>query len=130
LSCSMGEHGTAILIARGAFELETEISSDVAPLWSLVETMLGATNGIRALRDPTRGGVATALNEIAHKSNVCLRLDEGCLPVREEVKGACEILGLDPLYIANEGKLLAIVSADSAPLALQRMREHPLGRDA
>jgi hydrogenase expression/formation protein HypE len=130
LSGAMGDHGTAILVARGAFELETEISSDVAPLWSLVETMLGATTEIHALRDPTRGGVATALNEIAHKSNVCLRLDEGCLPVREEVKGACEILGLDPLYMANEGKLIAIVAAESADLLVERMREHSSGRDA
>jgi hydrogenase expression/formation protein HypE len=129
LSGAMGDHGTTILIARGAFELETEIASDAAPLWSLVEAMLGATTEIHALRDPTRGGVATALNEIALGSNVCLQLDEDCLPVREEVKGACEILGLDPLYVANEGILIAIVAAESADLLVARMREHPSGRE-
>jgi hydrogenase expression/formation protein HypE len=131
LSGAMGDHGTTILVARGDLELETEIASDAAPLWSLVEAMLETTTtGIHALRDPTRGGVATALNEIACSSNVCLRLDEECLPAREEVKGACEILGLDPLYIANEGKLIAIVAAESAEPLLARMREHPSGREA
>jgi hydrogenase expression/formation protein HypE len=130
LSGAMGDHGTTILVARGDLDLETDIASDVAPLWSLVEAMLGATTGIHALRDPTRGGVAAALNEIARSSNVCLRLDEECLLAREEVKGACEILGLDPLYIANEGKLIAIVAAESADLLVARMREHPSGREA
>jgi len=130
LSGAMGDHGTTILVARGDLDLETEIGSDVAPLWPLVEAMLGATTEIHALRDPTRGGVATALNEIAHNSNVCFQLDEESLPVREEVKGACEILGLDPLYMANEGKLIAIAPAESADLLVARMREHPSGRDA
>jgi len=130
LSGAMGDHGTTILVARGDLDLETDIASDVAPLWSLVEAMLGVTTRIHALRDPTRGGVATTLNEIARSSNVCLRLDEECLPVREEVKGACEILGLDPLYIANEGKLIAIAAAESADLLVARMREHPSGREA
>jgi hydrogenase expression/formation protein HypE len=130
LSGAMGDHGTTILVARGDLDLETEITSDVAPLWPLVEAMLGTTTEIHALRDPTRGGVATTLNEIAHNSNVCFQLDEECLPVREEVKGACEILGLDPLYMANEGKLIAIVAAESADRLVARMREHPSGREA
>jgi hydrogenase expression/formation protein HypE len=129
LSGSMGDHGTTIMIARGELELETDIQSDAAPLWSLVETMMEA-GGIHALRDPTRGGVATTLNEIALSSEVCLRIDEESLPVREEVKGACEILGLDPLYIGNEGKLVAIVDEAEAITLVSRMREHPQGRDA
>src|SRR5262249_25230733 len=130
LSGAMRDHGTTILSARGAFELETEIASDAAPLWSLVEAILGVTTEIHALRDPTRGGVATALNEIAFGSNVCLELVEECLPVREEGRGACEILGLDPLYVANEGILIAIVSPESADRVVARMREHPSGREA
>ncbi len=130
LSGTMGDHGTTIMAARGELELETEIESDVAPLGSLVESMFGVTGEIRALRDPTRGGVATTLNEFALGSEVCVRIYEDRLPVREEVKGASEILGLDPLYIANEGKLVAIVAPDAADRLVARMREHPLGRDA
>jgi hydrogenase expression/formation protein HypE len=130
LSGTMGDHGTTILIARGELELETEIESDAAPLWPLVRSMLEVTSEIRALRDPTRGGVATTLNEIARSSEVCLQIDEKRLPVREEVKGACEILGLDPLYIGNEGKLIAIVGAEAAEPLVARMREHPYGREA
>jgi hydrogenase expression/formation protein HypE len=130
LSGSMGDHGATILIARGELGLETDISSDAAPLWSLVEAMLDVTTDIRAMRDPTRGGVATTLNEMALGSEVCLQIDERLLPVRDEVKGACEILGLDPLYIGNEGSLVAIVAADVADRLVTRMREHPLGREA
>lgn len=130
LSGTMGDHGTTIMVVRGELELETEIESDVAPLANLVQSMFGVTTDIRALRDPTRGGVATTLNEIALSSDVCLRIFENRLPVREEVKGACEILGLDPLYIGNEGKLLAIVSPDASDAVVARMREHPLGREA
>jgi hydrogenase expression/formation protein HypE len=130
LSGTMGDHGTTILIARGELELDADLHSDVAPLDSLVQTMLAATDEVRALRDPTRGGVATTLNEIALASNVCLQIDEPSLPIREEVKGACEILGLDPLYIGNEGKLVAIVAADQAERLLAAMRNHPLGHDA
>jgi hydrogenase expression/formation protein HypE len=130
LSGSMGDHGTTILLARGELELETEIQSDAAPLWPLVQTMLDETTEIHALRDPTRGGVATTLNEIARSSEVCLQLDERALPVREEVQGACEILGLDPLYIANEGSLVALVDAAVADRLVARMRQHPQGRAA
>jgi len=130
LSGTMGDHGTTIMIARGELDLETVIESDAAPLWSLVRAMLEVSSEIRALRDPTRGGVATTLNEIALGSEVCLQIDEERLPVREEVRGACEILGLDPLYIGNEGKLIAIVGAEAAEPLVARMREHPHGREA
>jgi hydrogenase expression/formation protein HypE len=136
LSGAIGDHGTTIMIARGDLELETEIESDTAPLNSLVEDMLdeadrlGALDSIHCLRDPTRGGVATTLNEIALNSGVCIRIHEDRIPAREEVRGACEILGLDPLYVANEGKLAAVVSADIAEAIVARMRGHPLGHDA
>ena len=136
LSGTIGDHGTAILIARGELELETEIESDSTPLNSLVSEMLDevdrldATDAIHCLRDPTRGGAATTLNEIALSSEVCIRIHEERIPVREEVKGACEILGLDPLYVANEGKLLAVVAAEIAESLVTRMRAHPHGRDA
>jgi len=124
------------MIARGELELETEIESDAAPLSSLVQAMLEegarlrAIDAIHSLRDPTRGGVATTLNEMALSSEVCIQIYEDRIPVREEVKGACEILGLDPLYVANEGKLVAIVGAEIADALVARMREHPYGRDA
>lgn len=130
LSGYMGDHGTTILIARGELELETDLASDTASLWSLVNDMLDVTTEIHCLRDPTRGGVATTLNEMAQSSNVCIVIDEERLPVREEVRGACEILGLDPLYVANEGKLVAIVKADVAEDLVARMRENPHGRQA
>ncbi|MCA1619651.1 MAG: hydrogenase expression/formation protein HypE [Acidobacteria bacterium] len=136
LSGTAGDHGTTIMIARGELELETEIESDTAPLNSLVREMLeaagraGGASDIHCLRDPTRGGVATTLNEIALGSEVCIEILEDRVPVREEVKGACEILGLDPLYVANEGKLLAVVSPGVADAVVARMRENPYGRDA
>jgi hydrogenase expression/formation protein HypE len=136
LSGSIGDHGTTIMIARGELELETEIESDTAPLNSLVADMLDeaanrdAADAIHCLRDPTRGGVATTLNEIALSSEVCIQIYEDDIPVREEVKGACEILGLDPLYVANEGKLLAIVSPGVAGPILERMRANPYGSAA
>ncbi len=132
----IGDHGTTIMIARGELELETEIESDTAPLNSLVREMmdeaaqLSTVEAIHCLRDPTRGGVATTLNEIALSSEVCIEIHEDSIPVREEVKGACEILGLDPLYVANEGKLIALVSADIADALITRMRQHAYGRDA
>ncbi|HZE68350.1 MAG TPA: AIR synthase-related protein [Pyrinomonadaceae bacterium] len=127
---------TTIMIARGELDLETELESDSAPLNSLVADMLetalslGRVEGIHCLRDPTRGGVATTLNEIALGSEVCVEIREQLIPVREEVKGACEILGLDPLYVANEGKLVAIVSAELAEPLLETMRANPFGREA
>lgn len=136
LSGTLGDHGTTIMIARGELDLETEIESDTAPLNSLVEEMLaeaanaGTLDAIHTLRDPTRGGLATTLNEIALSSEVCIEIREESLPVREEVKGACEILGLDPLYVANEGKLVAVVSADIADRLVARMKENRYGRDA
>lgn len=136
LSGNIGDHGTTIMIARGELELETEIESDCAPLGTLVKEMLdeadraGATEALHALRDPTRGGLATTLNEIALSSEVCIEIREDLIPVREEVHGACEILGLDPLYVANEGKLVAIVAGDIAEQLVARMRENPYGRDA
>lgn len=132
VSGTIGDHGTTILIARGELELETEVESDTAPLGSLVEDMFDEVAGadaIHSLRDPTRGGVATTLNEIALGSEVCIHIFEDEIPVREEVRGACEILGLDPLYVANEGKLIAIVSPDVADSVVERMRGNPYGRN-
>jgi hydrogenase expression/formation protein HypE len=130
LSGTIGDHGMAIMSQRENLEFEGTIESDTAALHTLVAAMLNASPEIHCLRDPTRGGVATTLNEIASSSRVGMVIDERQIPVRETVKGACEILGLDPLYVANEGKLVAIVASDSAAAVLQKMREHPLGRDA
>lgn len=130
LSGTLGDHGMAIMSRRENLAFEGTIESDTAPLHTLVATMLDASPEIHCLRDPTRGGLATSLNEIAASSGVGIELDEKEIPVREAVKGACEILGLDPLYVANEGKLVAMVGAEAADLVLERMREHPLGRDA
>lgn len=136
ISGTLGDHGTTIMIARGELELETDIESDCAPLHSLVAGMIDeatrrdALDGLHCLRDPTRGGVATTLNEIALSSEVCIEIAEGLVPVREEVKGACEILGLDPLYVANEGKLVAVVSADLAAPLVARMQQHRYGAGA
>ena len=115
---------------RENLEFESTIESDTAALHTLVASVLDAGAEIHCLRDPTRGGVATTLNEIAASSRAGMIIDERQIPMRETVKGACEILGLDPLYVANEGKLLAIVASDSEAAALRKMREHPLGRDA
>lgn len=136
ISGLVGDHGTTIMIARGELELETEVESDTAPLNSLVRGMIeeagskSSIDAIHCLRDPTRGGVATTLNEIALASEVCIEIQEDLIPVREEVKGACEILGLDPLYVANEGKLVAIVAADVAESMVARMKRCAYGRDA
>ena len=126
----LGDHGTAILIARNQLALEADIESDCQPLDGLVAAMLVACPRIRCLRDATRGGVATVLNEFAQSSNVGIRIYEKDLPLREEVKGACEILGLDPLYLANEGKLIAVVGSGDAACVLAAMRAHPAARDA
>jgi hydrogenase expression/formation protein HypE len=136
LSGTIGDHGTTIMIARGELELETNIESDSAPLNFLVQDMLdeiadaAAFDAIHCMRDPTRGGVATTLNEIALSSEVCIEIHEDLIPVREEAKGACEILGLDPLYVANEGKLIAIVSSDIAERLVDRMKQNCYGRDS
>ena len=131
LSGPVGDHGIAIMLAREALDIETDVQSDTAPLHGLVADLLAAAgSGLHCLKDPTRGGVATSLNEIALASEVSIALDEHAIPVRPDVRGACEILGLDPLTIANEGKLLAIVAAESAAAALAAMRAHPLGHAA
>jgi hydrogenase expression/formation protein HypE len=130
LSGTVGDHGMAIMSQRENLEFEGIIESDTAALHTLVASMLEASTEIHCLRDPTRGGAATTLNEIASSSRVGMVIDERQIPVREAVKGACEILGLDPLYVANEGKLLAVVASEAAAAILEKMREHPLGRDA
>ena len=126
----LGDHGAAVLNARGDLALETDIASDCQALNGLVETLLEACPGVRCLRDATRGGVATVLNEFARACGHCLHIDENAVPLREEVKGMCEILGLDPLYLANEGKLVAVVPGGEAEAALAAMRSHPAGREA
>jgi len=133
VSGSLGDHGITILSEREGIGFDTEIASDSAPLHTLVRAMLDALDGagaIRCLRDPTRGGLASSLNEIAERSGVGMELVEAEIPIREEVRGACEMLGLDPLYVANEGKLVAIVAPEAADVILGSMREHPLGRQA
>ena len=131
LSGPVGDHGIAIMLARESLEIEADVRSDTAPLHSLVAQVLAATgNGLHCLKDPTRGGVATALNEIAIDAEVSIALEEQAIPVRDEVRGACEILGLDALTIANEGKMLAIVAPEVAGQALAAMRAHPLGKEA
>lgn len=131
LSGPVGDHGIAIMFAREALDIETDIQSDTAPLHTLVAALLDvAGDGVHCLKDPTRGGVATTLNEMALGSEVSIALDENAIPVHSEVRGACEILGLDPLTIANEGKLLAIVSPQKADAALAAMQNHPLGHEA
>ncbi|WP_018391462.1 hydrogenase expression/formation protein HypE [Ancylobacter sp. FA202] len=126
----LGDHGAAILNARGDLALESAIESDCAPLHGLVSVLLDAAPGTRSLRDATRGGVAAVLNELAEASGVGVRLRELDLPVRPEVVGFCEILGLDPLYLANEGKLVAVVPPEEAGAGLAALRAHPLGREA
>ena len=121
-------HGVAILSVREGLQFETTLKTDSAPLNGMVEALLAAAgDAVHVLRDPTRGGVATTLNEIARQGNVGIRLEETAIPVDEEVRGACEILGLDPLYVANEGKCLVLVDPASADAALAVLRAHPLG---
>ncbi len=122
--------GIAIMSVREGLEFETEIASDTAPISGLVEAMLAAAPDIHVMRDPTRGGVTSVLSEIAEQAKVGIWLDETAIPISEEVKGTCEILGLDPLYVANEGKLLTVVSPADADRVLGAMRAHPLGREA
>jgi len=130
LSGSIGEHGIAILAQREGLEFECPVESDSAPLHTLVADMLKVSYEIRCMRDPTRGGLSSTLNEIAEQSCVGIQLEEDAIPIREEVRGACEMLGLDPLYVANEGKLIAIVAPGAADAVLEAMRGHPLGRNA
>ncbi len=130
-SGTVGDHGTAIMLARGELELDADIASDTASVAQLVEALADAVApAIRVMRDPTRGGVATVLNELAGDADVGVVLDEDAVPVRPEVKGACEILGIDPMYVANEGKLVAVVAPDATDDALAALRSVPEGRDA
>lgn len=130
VSGTIGDHGVAIMSKRESLDFETEILSDTAALHGLVAHMLAAVPGVRVLRDPTRGGLATTLNEIAKQSGVGMELEETAIPVSPQVDAACEFLGLDPLYVANEGKLVAICAAEDAELLLAAMRSHPLGAQA
>ncbi|HMV53688.1 MAG TPA: hydrogenase expression/formation protein HypE [Rhodocyclaceae bacterium] len=126
----IGDHGMAIMSKRESLAFDTEIVSDTAALHGLVASMIEAVPDIHVLRDPTRGGLATTLNEIARQAGVGMMLDEAAIPVQPQVNAACELLGLDPLYVANEGKLIAICSSEHADLLLAAMRAHPLGANA
>lgn len=130
VSGTMGDHGIAIMSVREGLQFETEIRSDTAPLNGLVESMLNVTKDIHCLRDATRGGLSAVLNELASASNVGFKFEENKVPVHGEVKAACEMLGLDPFYIANEGKLIAIVPESQAEPVLEAMHAHPFGKDA
>ncbi|WKZ33616.1 MAG: hydrogenase expression/formation protein HypE [Thermodesulfobacteriota bacterium] len=131
VSGTMGDHGIAILTHREGIRMETPVESDCAPLHTLAKAVLeAAPSGVRAMRDPTRGGLATVLNEFAASSGRSISVREDDIPVKEAVRGACEILGFDPLYLANEGKLVAVVSKESTDAALDAMRSHRYGRDA
>lgn len=130
LSGLIGDHGAAILSARGDLALESPIVSDCAALDGLVQALVAAAPGLRCMRDATRGGIATVLNEIAAASGVGIVLDEDRIPIRAAVRGFCEVLGLDPLYLGNEGKLIAVVPASETDAALAALRDHALGRDA
>jgi hydrogenase expression/formation protein HypE len=131
LSGTIGDHGVAVMSKRQNLSFETDIISDSAALHGLVAAMVEAGGrGLRVMRDPTRGGLASTLNELAQQSGVGFRIMEEALPVRPEVAAACELLGLDPLYVANEGKLVAVVAPESAEPVLAAMRNHSLGRDA
>lgn len=130
VSGTIGDHGMAIMSVREGLTFETELKSDSAALHTLIAAMLGVTKDIHCLRDATRGGVAAVLNELADQSKVGFALDEQALPVRAAVQAACEMLGMDPLYVANEGKLVAVVPREHADAILATMRAHPLGQDA
>ena len=130
VSGSVGDHGVAIMSARSGLEFETSIKSDSAPLNNLAEQVFKCTKNIHVLRDPTRGGLATALNEISKSSKTGIVLEEDKIPVSEEVKGACEILGLDPLYVANEGKIVIILPESESDKVLKALHKHPLGQNA
>jgi hydrogenase expression/formation protein HypE len=130
LSGAIGDHGIAVISQREGMSFGTKLKSDCAPLGGLVAEMLEVTKNINCLRDPTRGGLATTLNELANQSKVSIRIEEKTIPVREEVLGACEMLGFDPLYIANEGKLVAIVSPEDAEKVLKAMKNNKYGREA
>jgi len=130
LSGTIGDHGVAILSTREGLEFDGSLESDTAPLHEVVEAILAAFPGVHAMRDPTRGGLAATLVEIASRGRLGIEVDERAIPVTDAVRGACEILGLDPLFVANEGKLVAFVPEEASDRVLQAMRAHPLGRHA
>jgi hydrogenase expression/formation protein HypE len=129
VSGTLSEHGVALMAEREGLRFETPVQSDCAPLGGLVRELLGSGARVHAMRDPTRGGLAAALHEIASESGVTVELDEAALPVERAVRGACEMLGLDPLFVANEGKLVAVLAGGDAERATEALRRHPLGRD-
>jgi len=130
LSGTLGDHGMSVMMARGDLAIEAEIESDTAPVHGMVEALLAAAPNTRWMRDPTRGGLGTICNELAQDAGVAVILDEDALPVAPMVRGACDLLGIDPLYVANEGKFVAVVAAEEADAALAALRSHPLGRRA
>ena len=130
LSGPIGDHGIAILCQREGLKFETSLESDCAPLNKLVADMLEASNKIHALRDPTRGGLASTLNEFAESSKVGITIEEDKIPVRDTVRAACELLGFDPLYVANEGKLVAVVDSQAAEKVLSKMQKNEQGTQA
>lgn len=131
LSGTMGDHGTAILLEREGLSVQSHIASDCAPLHSLIRPVLGKfASAVRVMRDPTRGGIATTLNELIAGSGLSIRLEEAFLPVKDEVRGICEMLGMDPLYMANEGKVLLIADRSQADGILETLRESPYGKEA
>jgi hydrogenase expression/formation protein HypE len=129
-SGTIADHGMAVMLARGDLALEADLRSDTAPLGSLVADLLDAAPSTRWLRDPTRGGVGTVCNELARSTDLAIVLDEASLPVDPAVSGACDILGIDPLYVANEGKFIAVVGPEDADAALDALHAHPLGQHA
>jgi hydrogenase expression/formation protein HypE len=130
VSGPIGEHGITIMLARGELDIESEVTSDTAPLNGLVERLLDAAPGVRGLRDATRGGVATICNEVARAAGVAVVVEEEAVPVRPDVRGACELLGIDPLYVACEGRLVAVVDGGQVEAAMAALRSHPLGEGA
>ncbi len=130
ISGSIGDHGIAVLSEREGLSFQTQIASDVAPLNELVEALLNVTQEVHVLRDPTRGGLASTLNEIAEASNVAIEIDESAVPIKDEVLGACEMLGFDPFQVANEGKMVVILPEKWAEKALEALKKHPHGKEA
>jgi hydrogenase expression/formation protein HypE len=130
LSGTVGDHGIAVMLAREEIKMETTVESDCAPLAGLCETMLTAAPGIKFMRDPTRGGLAAAVNEIAAAAGVGVALNEAAIPVAEDVAAVCEVLGLEPVYVANEGKVVAVAPPAQADALVAAMRRHPLGARA
>jgi len=130
VSGTIGDHGTAVLVARGELALEVELESDTAPVHELAQVLLELGEEIHWMRDPTRGGVATALNELADQADLAIVLDESALPLRPAVVGTCELLGIDPVYVACEGRLIAVVAEEAAEGAIARLRSHSLGAEA